>query len=49
LRSDGYFADPDTQVFAAAVAITAWAIGVVLMRSDLFRPGALEPRNRSED
>lgn len=48
IGSDGYFADPDTQVFAVAVAITCWAIGVVLLRRYLFRPGALEPGNRSE-
>ncbi len=44
---DGYFADPDTQVFAVAVAVTCWAIGVVLLRRYLFRPDASEGRNRS--
>ena len=33
---DGYFSDPDTKVFAAAVAIASWAIGVLLLRRYLF-------------
>jgi hypothetical protein len=36
IGSDGYFANPETRMFAAAVALVAWAAGVALLRAYIY-------------
>ena len=47
IGSDGYFSDPDTQVFAAIVALISWAAGVFLMRRYIFN-GLLQVRRKRQ-
>jgi len=42
---EGYFADPDTRMFAVGVAVACWVIGVVLIRR--YCLDAVEPKKPS--
>jgi hypothetical protein len=36
IGNDGYFTHSDTQLFAVAVALVSWLLGVVLLRAYIF-------------